>query len=209
MDTYYLLIYLLTPWSRVLLEQLTGSQPVKKFPAFYETRKFITAFTSAHYLSLFWARSIQSMPPHPTSWRSIFVFSSHQRLGLPSGVFPSDFLTKTCIHFPLSIHATCPAHLILIDLEWTRTTQNVSDKTCNFVFSHRCCRPTGSIGPTKTGHTCVLYTKSYVSSILISQEGVLFVRYRFPAEVINFILSKMSWWVVHSTGTEGVKQPEW
>jgi hypothetical protein len=26
----------LTPWSRVLIEKLTGSQPVKKFPAFME-----------------------------------------------------------------------------------------------------------------------------------------------------------------------------
>ena len=31
--------YLLTPWSRVLLEELTGSQLVKKFPAFYGTRR--------------------------------------------------------------------------------------------------------------------------------------------------------------------------
>jgi len=29
--------YLLTPWSRVLLEKLTGLQLVKKFPAFYGT----------------------------------------------------------------------------------------------------------------------------------------------------------------------------
>jgi hypothetical protein len=41
----------LTPWSRVLLEKLTGSQLVKKFPAFYGTRRFITAFTRAHHLS--------------------------------------------------------------------------------------------------------------------------------------------------------------
>ena len=47
-----LLIHLLTPWSRVLLEKLIGSQLVKKFPAFYGTRKFITAFTSASYMSL-------------------------------------------------------------------------------------------------------------------------------------------------------------
>ena len=40
-----------------------GSQLVKKFPAFYGTRKFITAFTSARYLSLSWASSLQSMPP--------------------------------------------------------------------------------------------------------------------------------------------------
>jgi len=30
----YLLTHLLTPWSRVLLEKLTGSQLVKQFPAF-------------------------------------------------------------------------------------------------------------------------------------------------------------------------------
>ena len=35
-----------------LLDKLTGSQLVKKFPAFYGTRWFITAFTIARYLSL-------------------------------------------------------------------------------------------------------------------------------------------------------------
>ena len=44
--------YLPTPWSRVLLEKLTVIQLVKKFPAFYGTRKFITALTSARRLSL-------------------------------------------------------------------------------------------------------------------------------------------------------------
>jgi hypothetical protein len=44
--------YLLTPWSRILLEKLTGSQLVKKCPTFYGTRRIITAFTSAHHLSL-------------------------------------------------------------------------------------------------------------------------------------------------------------
>jgi hypothetical protein len=34
-----------TPWSRVIIEKLTGSQLVEKFPAFYGTRRFITAFT--------------------------------------------------------------------------------------------------------------------------------------------------------------------
>ena len=53
----------LTPWSRVLPEKLTGPQPVKKFPAFYGTQSFITAFTRARQLSLSWARSIQYMPP--------------------------------------------------------------------------------------------------------------------------------------------------
>jgi len=35
----------LTQWSRVVIEELTVTQLVKKFPAFYGTRKFITVFT--------------------------------------------------------------------------------------------------------------------------------------------------------------------
>ena len=62
-----LYVYLLTPWRRVLLQKLTGSQLVKKFTTVYGTRRFITAFTSSRHLSLSYARSIQSMPPHPTS----------------------------------------------------------------------------------------------------------------------------------------------
>ena len=35
---------------RVLLEKLTGPQLVKKSPAFYGTRRYMTAFTSARQL---------------------------------------------------------------------------------------------------------------------------------------------------------------
>ena len=45
-------VYSLTPWSRVLLEKLTDFQLVKKFPAFYGTRRFITEVTSARHLSV-------------------------------------------------------------------------------------------------------------------------------------------------------------
>ena len=111
----YLLTCLFTSWIRVLLEKLSVFLLVKKFPAFYGTRGFITAFTSARRLSLSWARSIQSLPPHPTSWRSILI-SSHLCLGLPSGLFPSGFPTKTLyMPLPSPIRVTCPAHLILLD----------------------------------------------------------------------------------------------
>ena len=114
MQRSYLLTYLLTPWCRVLLEKLTGLQLVKKFPAFHGTRRFITALTSVQHLSLSWASPFQSIYPHPTSWRSILI-STHLRLGLPSGLLPSGFPTKT-LYTPLSspIRATCPAHIILL-----------------------------------------------------------------------------------------------
>jgi hypothetical protein len=77
--------YWFTPWSRVLLEKLTGVQLVKKFPEFYGTRRFITACTSVRRMSLSWATSIHSIHPHPTSWKSILILSSNLLLGLPSG----------------------------------------------------------------------------------------------------------------------------
>ena len=91
----YLLTYLLTPWCRVLLEKLIGLQLVKKFPAFHGTRRFITALISVRHMSLPWASPIQSIYPHPTSWRSILILSTHLRLGLPSCLLRSGFPTKT------------------------------------------------------------------------------------------------------------------
>ena len=37
----------ITPWSRALIEKLTGSELVKKFSIFYGTQKFITAFRNS------------------------------------------------------------------------------------------------------------------------------------------------------------------
>jgi len=93
--------YLLTPWRTVLLEKLIGLQLVKKFPAFQGTRRFITTLTNVRHLSLSWASPIQSIYPHPISWRSILILSTYLSLGLPSGLFPSGFPTKT-LYTPLS-----------------------------------------------------------------------------------------------------------
>ena len=68
---------LLTPRRTVLLQKLISFQLVKKSPAFYGTRKFITAFTSARHLSLSWDRSIQPIPP------SHFL-KIHPNINLPS-----------------------------------------------------------------------------------------------------------------------------
>ena len=135
----YLLTSLLTPWSRVLFEKLTGSQLDKKFPAFCGTRRFITAFKSARHLSLSLASSIQSMPPHPTSWISSLILSS-----IYSWVFQvvpfSQFPTPNpCIR--LSSPRTCymPTHLILLDLITRKILgeeyRSLSSSLCSFFYS--------------------------------------------------------------------------
>jgi len=44
--------YLLTPWSRVILEKLTGSTASQEIPRIFGTRRFLTVPTSARHLSL-------------------------------------------------------------------------------------------------------------------------------------------------------------
>ena len=56
---------LLTPWSRVLVETLTGLQLDKKFPAFYRTRTFLTALCSYFVTSrVCTVRSCWHLPQH-------------------------------------------------------------------------------------------------------------------------------------------------
>jgi hypothetical protein len=77
-------------------------------PAFYGTRRFITVFTRAHHRSLSWPRSIQSIPSHPISLRSILILSTHLRLGLPSGLSSSASAPISYMHsssVPFVLHA--------------------------------------------------------------------------------------------------------
>ena len=136
------------------------------------SRRFITAFTSARHLYLSWARSIQSIPPHPTSWRYILILSYHLRLGLPSGLFPSGFLAKNP-YTPLlsSIGATCSSQLILLDLT-TRTIlgeeyRSLSSSLCSFLHS---LVPSSLLGPNIFLNTIFSNTLSLRSSLYVCDQ---------------------------------------
>jgi hypothetical protein len=136
----YLCIYLLTPWSRILLKKLTGSQLVKKLPTFNGSWRFITVFTKAHHLPLYWDRSFQSIPsPHPTSWRCIWILYPDLCLGLICGLFPSGFPTKPCLHLSSPpISARCPAYPILnliTQIIFGEEYRSLSSSLCSFLHS--------------------------------------------------------------------------
>ena len=86
----------------------------QEIPSIFGTRRFITVLTSARQLSPSWANSTQSPQPPPTSWRSVLILSSHLRLGLPNGLFPSGFPTrKTLLQQTNIIFIRCTVHILL------------------------------------------------------------------------------------------------
>ena len=87
----------------------------QRIPRILWNWRFITAFISARHLPLFWAWSIQTLPPNPTSWRSIYILASHLRLGHPSDLLSSGFAPKPCIQLS-PIWATWPTCLVLLSL---------------------------------------------------------------------------------------------
>ena len=91
---------------------ITIFQLVKKFSAFYGTRRFITAVASACHLSLSSVSSIQSISLNPTSCRCILILSSHLSLGLPSCFFLQFSPPETCIRLssPHTRYMPRPSH---------------------------------------------------------------------------------------------------
>jgi hypothetical protein len=88
-NALYIAIFVLTPWSKGLVEKLLVPHPVKKIPCTFETPDFIAMFSKA----LPGARSI-----HFTHLKST-IMTLHLRVGHPGRLFPSGFPPKTL--FPI------------------------------------------------------------------------------------------------------------
>ena len=168
---------------------------------------FITALTSVRHLSLSWASPIQSLYTHPTSWRSILILSAHLRIGLPSGLLPSGFSTNN-LYTPLSspIHATCPAHLILLDFI-SRTIlgeeyKSFSSSLCNLLHS-----PVTSslLGPNILLNTVFANTLSFLSSRNVSDQvshpyktkGKIIILYTLIFKFLDKLMISVEKWEVY------------
>jgi hypothetical protein len=95
--------------------------PSQEIPRILWNQKFITAFTRARQLSPSWARSIQSMPPlHPTSWRSILIWSSHLVWVFQVVSFSQVSPSKPCMHlsYPYVLHSSPISFLLIWWPEW-------------------------------------------------------------------------------------------
>jgi hypothetical protein len=99
--SYTMLTYL---WSWVLPEKLPVVELFRKFPAILRNPK-------VHHRVL---KSPPLVPTIPFYLRSILILSTHLRLGLPSGLFPSGFPANILYAVVSAIRATCPAHRILL-----------------------------------------------------------------------------------------------
>jgi len=104
-----------TVWSTVILEKLTVTQLVKKLP-FMDPEGSVLhsqALTTGPCHGP--DKSSEHLHNH-ISWRSILMLYTHLYLGLPSGLFPSGFLTILYAFLVSPMCTTCPTHLILLDL---------------------------------------------------------------------------------------------
>ena len=84
-----------------------------------------------------WASPIQSIYPHPTSWRSILILFIHLHQGLPSGLFPSGFPSKplyTPSPHPYASHAQPISFVSILSPAqyWVRSTDHLVPTNIKF-----------------------------------------------------------------------------
>ena len=158
--------YLLTPYKRSL-SSYTNFQLVKKLPAFYGTRRFITTFTSARHLSLSSASSIHSIPSTSHFLKKHFNIILPSTPGSPKWALSLIKALYTPVLF--SVRATCTANLILLDFIARKIfgEQSLSSSLCSLLYS---IVTSSLLGPNILLSTLFSYTHSLRFSLNISDQ---------------------------------------
>ena len=131
--------HLLTPWSRVLLEKLTSKLRHQSRDSPHLWNPKVPHCTHKCPPPVPILSQLHPVPTTPSKFLKIhFKLSSHKRLGLPNGLFPSGFPTNTlCTPLSSPIRTTCHAQLIHLDFT-TRTIlceeyRSFSSLLCSFL----------------------------------------------------------------------------
>jgi hypothetical protein len=98
---------------------------VKRFPAFYGTWRFITAYIRALHWSLTWVRWIQSTTSHPITSGSVLILPPYLYLNIPNGLLPS------VLHLPHRCHMSRPLYFgtyILLSILFSDTLKLCSSR---------------------------------------------------------------------------------
>ena len=109
----------LPSYSRVLPQTLANSQLIKNSPVFYGKPSSLPhSQVSANCPHPECDQSSPRPIPHPTSWRSFLILSSHLCLGLLSWLLPSGLPTKNSVStspVPCTCHMLRPSHSYWFD----------------------------------------------------------------------------------------------
>ena len=146
---------------------------------------------------------IQSMPPHPTSWRYILVLS-HLRPGLASGLFPQVSYSKSFRNLSFPISVTFLSYLILdliTRIVFGEEYRSWNSSLCSLLHSPG---TRTFLGPNIVHSTLFAYTFILWSSLNVSEQDRPHTKQQAKLQFrISFYFCITNWKTKYSALNEG------